>query len=240
MSNFIDIHSHILPGFDDGVSSYEEAIEVLRIAYQDGVSHIVATPHHVTGIMYQNPDEIISAIQKLQLKIDDLGIPIKIFPGMEIRICSELPDWVETEEVLKIDCSTDYILVEFPFLELPSYASQICFDLRLMGLKPVIAHPERNSDIIKNPLLLEEFVNMDCLIQLTSSSIIGKEGRSAQKISFDLIKAGLAHIVASDAHAPHHRVPNFSQAYKEVIKQAGREYTDELFFVNPARILNLL
>lgn len=238
MPDFIDIHSHILPGFDDGASDLKEALQILQIASNDGISHIVATPHHVEGVLYQSPEKIITAVEELREKAAQNNIPIDILPGMEIRLSSELPDWIESREILTINQSPKFILVEFPFSELPGYATQICFEIRLLGFIPVIAHPERNSDVIRKPRLMEDFIRMECLVQLTSSSLIGHEGKSAQKAAYELINKGLAHIVASDSHAPHHRIPHFDEAYQEVIKLAGQEVAEKMFKITPGEVIS--
>ena len=151
----IDIHCHILPHTDDGAETEETAIEMAKEAVDKGISAVIATPHHQNN-RYLNPKhDIINKVEKLQCLFKENDIPLQVLPGQEVRIYGELLEDIEKGEIVTLNHSS-YLLIELPFDSVPFYAKGLLTDLLAMGITPVIAHPERNRELIQN---LQRFMN---------------------------------------------------------------------------------
>lgn len=217
----IDIHSHILPGVDDGAQTIEESIQMAEAAVKDGITHIVATPHHNNGAYNNYKNNIKIQVAELNRKFKEKGIDLQVLPGQETRVFGEMIEGLSANEILPINDDTNYVFVEFPSSSVPRYASQLFFDMQVAGYQPVIVHPERNKAIIENPDLLYSFVKRGAFAQLTAASVCGKFGKKIKKYSEQLIEANLAHLIASDAHNTTSRGFCMSEAYSEVRKNYG-------------------
>lgn len=195
----IDLHSHILPGVDDGASDMAASLEMARRAYEEGITTLLATPHHQNGRYVNTKEQAIRQTGMLQSVIDQAGIDLKILPGQEVRLFGELLEDYQDGEILGLNDSK-YILVEFPSSGVPAFAEKMLFDMQLQGLIPVIAHPERNSEIIERPNTLYKLVKNGALAQVTAASLNGQFGKKIKKFSNQLVEANLVHFVAGDAH----------------------------------------
>ncbi len=231
---FVDIHSHILYGIDDGAVDAATAIEMLRLAAEDGTTHIAATPHFISG--YKSNTKVKKICGELQQMASDQGINIHIFPGNEVFISPDIPALYDNGDITAINNSS-YLLVEFPAMNIPIYTNNVFYNLQLRELVPIIAHPERNREIAEKPEILQEFVNRGILLQVNSGSITGLYGRKIQKIALKLIKAGLVHFVASDAHTCESRSPKLNSAAKIVEKEFGKDLVEKLFYRNGMTVL---
>jgi protein-tyrosine phosphatase len=199
----VDIHAHIIPGVDDGAESMEDSIAMLQKSAASGVDTIVATPHLMPGsymVSAEGRDEILL---KLQQKVVELDIPIKVLPGRECYLSPEIFEFEKDLKKLTINNAGKYVLVELPFHETPEYVYQIIFDFQMKGITPIIAHVERYHDVIYNPNFVMRFIEKDCLIQVNVGSVLGKYGSDIQKTSHILLRNRMAHIVASDMHTSH-------------------------------------
>ncbi|WP_226581145.1 tyrosine-protein phosphatase [Halobacillus litoralis] len=217
----IDIHSHILPGVDDGAQTIEESIRMAEAAVADGIKTIVATPHHKNGVFDNFKNNIAIQVAELNRTFQERGIDLEVLPGQETRVYGELVQGLEENEVLPINTNTNYVLVEFPSSSVPRFATQLFFDIQVAGYKPIIVHPERNKQIIENPDLLYSFVKKGAYVQLTAGSVCGHFGKKIKKFSEQLIEANLAHLIASDAHNTKTRGFCLSDAYGEVRENYG-------------------
>lgn len=219
----IDIHSHILPAVDDGSKSTAESLLMLEAAINTGIHTIVATPHY--NYKYtNNKAKILAEVEKLNQKIKTNNLNINILPGQEVRIYGELIEDYESEKLLTIADNGSYMLVELPFKQVPYFTDNLLYNIELHGIKPIIAHPERNSEFLENPEKLYNLVTKGALTQLTTSSLLGYFGKSIQKFSHQLIKANLVHTIATDAHNVSNRSFNMSEAYEEIMKKHGKDY----------------
>ncbi|WP_243293029.1 CpsB/CapC family capsule biosynthesis tyrosine phosphatase [Bacillus sp. FJAT-47783] len=195
----IDLHCHILPDVDDGAKHVTESLEMARKAVEEGITAIVATPHHKHEKYENESNFVIHKVNALQEAIDNEGIPLQIVPGQEVRIYGELLEDYDCHRVIGLNNSR-YVLIEFPSNHVPRYSEQLLYEMQTKGITPVIAHPERNSEIMQHPDILYKFVKKGAITQVTAGSLTGRFGKKIQKFSLDLIEARLAHIVASDAH----------------------------------------
>ena len=199
MNKMIDIHNHILIDVDDGPKTKEDAIALLKQANDEGVTEIIATPHHLSPTFdnaYENVQQKLNQLSELQ-ETKDLGI--KLYPGQEIRISDQVLPQLRKGEAIGLNHSR-YLLIEFPSRGVPHYANRLFFELQSEGYIPIIAHPERNKEISQNLDILYNLINQGALAQLTSSSLQGIQGKKIQKISIQMIENNLVHFIASDAH----------------------------------------
>lgn len=233
----IDIHSHILPGIDDGARSLEDALAMARIAIAEGITHIAATPHYKNGKFENKKHVILDAVANLQNEFDARGIDLTVFPGQEVRLHGEIISSIEQDEVLFADESNRYLLIEFPTMSIPHYAESLFFQLQQQGIIPIIVHPERNRKIIENPNRLLGFVEKGALAQLTASSYVGVFGKEIQKLSNQLIAANLVHVLASDAHNTRGRSFHMKEAFEKLAREFGDEKAS-YFQDNAKHIIN--
>ncbi len=208
----IDLHSHVLPGLDDGSRLLGESLDMARTAVRNNIDTIVATPHTLNGFFVNRWDEVVSLTQTIQKAIEAESIPLKLYPGMEAQICPELFDAIDEGYAATINDNSQYMLLEFSPFTLPSGSEELIFKLKLQGITPVIAHPERHL-ILQNDLKqLYSLVKHGALCQLTAVSITGYLGSYVQKSAENMIRNGLAHVIATDAHSNDQRILSLSAA----------------------------
>lgn len=233
----IDIHSHILHGIDDGARSLEDSLAMAELAVAEGITHILATPHHKNGKFENIKHDIIKHVNDLQDELDKRHIDLTVFPGQEVRLYGEVLDDIEKDEILFTDEGNHYLLIEFPTMTIPAYAETLFFQIQQNGITPVIVHPERNQEIIENPDILLDFVEKGALAQLTASSYLGVFGKEIAKVSKQLIEANLVHVLASDAHNTRGRAFNMKEAFAKIEKEFGKE-KKTYFLENAKNIIN--
>lgn len=234
MSNYIDTHNHILPGLDDGPDTMRETVEMAQVALQNGITKIIATPHR-NDYHHPSKQEILAMVELLVSALKKEAVPVDVYPGNELRIALELPEQLKSGEVLSL-ANSRYILLEFPFEGIPLFAEDVVFRLRVDGWTPILAHAERIYDIQRKPEHLRKFIDTGCIVQINSNSLTGELGRASQDIAVKLLKAGWVDIMATDAHAPYRRAPDFTDALKVASKIIGREAAERLVRDNPAKI----
>lgn len=218
----IDLHCHILPGIDDGARDLSESIEMAKVAAQQGIHTIVATPHHLNN-RYKNPQNaIIDRVRDLNKALLEEKINLNVLPGQETRIYGEMVEGYEIGEILPID-NTQYVLVEFSSSHVPRYTEKLFYDLQMKGLVPVIVHPERNQEIIERPELLYNLVKKGALSQVTAASICGDFGKKIKKFSMQLIDSNLTHFIASDAHNTSNRTFKMREAFDIIQAKYGND-----------------
>jgi protein-tyrosine phosphatase len=207
----IDLHAHILPGIDDGPATMAEALDVLRTAALDGVNVIAATPH-VRDDYPTTPETMERAVAAVRRAVDQEGILIQVVTGGEIAL-DQLPGLTD-EELRRFTLGKNgrYVLVEAPYVGWPLDIGERLFDVQLRGFTPVIGHAERNDEIQSRPERLRPLVEHGILVQVTAASLDGRLGRPSGDAARTLVATGLAHLVASDAHAPDLRRAGLSDA----------------------------
>lgn len=224
----IDLHCHILPGVDDGAQTIEDSLDMARYAVQQGITHILCTPHHNNG-KYINPKaDIIEKVAELQEVLDEHQIPLTVLEGQEVRLTTLLMDDLAKDRLLFTDLDDTYILIEFPSNSIPESAENIFYQLLDKGKVPVIVHPERNAGFIKEPNRLIEFLDMGCLAQLTAPSYVGKFGKEIQKTAKLMVENRMVQMVASDAHGINKRNFYLKEAYDAIAKDQGVELVDKM------------
>ncbi|MEK5361894.1 tyrosine-protein phosphatase [Peribacillus castrilensis] len=221
----IDLHCHILPGVDDGSPDMQESIVMAKRAVEAGITHIFATPHHLNERYVNVKDDIIDCVFELNECLQQENIPLSVHPGQELRIHRELFVSLEKGEVLTLDNTNKYLLLELPSGHVPSYTQELIYELLLKGITPIIVHPERNKELIENHNLLFKLVQEGALTQLTSDSIIGIFGKNVKSFSKKIIENNLTHFIATDAHNVTSRGFTLQKAYETITKAYGIERT---------------
>jgi protein-tyrosine phosphatase len=207
----IDLHTHVLPGVDDGPATLEESLSILRAAAADGVTRIVATPH-VRDDYPTRPETMERLVADLGTAARDAGIALDLLPGgeLDLSVLRELDD--STLHRFGLGGNPDLLLLEFPYHGWPLDIRETVFGLGLRGFAAVLAHPERNTEVQEAPERLRPLVDVGVLVQLTAASVDGRLGRRTQECARTLLDAGLAHVIASDAHMPAIREVGLSDA----------------------------
>ncbi|MGM0275393.1 tyrosine-protein phosphatase [Enterococcus sp. AZ080] len=223
----IDLHCHILPGIDDGPKTVKESIAMAEEAVRQGITHILCTPHHNQRFTNEKAD-VLLAVEDLQKELDRQSIPLTLFEGQEVRIKSNLIDEIKSGKILFADVADRYLLAELPTNSIPEYTESLFYELRQMGIVPIIVHPERNRGFQESPNLLLPYLNMGCLAQLTAPSIAGVYGKQIKKLSEQLIEHNLVQMIASDAHSRKNRDFYMEKAYKIVGKKYGIEVINKM------------
>jgi protein-tyrosine phosphatase len=207
----IDLHSHILPGLDDGVRDLTGAVELARAAAADGVTTIAATPH-VRDDYPTTPEHMEAARAAVVEAVANAGVDIRVVPGGELALTRL--DRLSEDDLRGFQLGGDsgHLLVETPYRGWPLDLHERVLQLRVAGWTPVLAHPERNDEVQEDPERLRPLVRAGVLVQLTAASVDGRLGRRARRSSETLLELRLAHLIASDAHAPELRGAGLAHA----------------------------
>ncbi|KPD05600.1 hypothetical protein AM501_25290 [Aneurinibacillus migulanus] len=235
----VDIHNHILWGLDDGAQSPEETLALARDAVQNGITHVIATPHHMDG-KYENPaSSIMQRVDEANRLLTEHEVPLTILPGMELHLYGEIvQDFRAAKQtLLTLNHTQSYVLLELPYDHVPAYTERLLFDLQMDGYIPVIAHPERNHAIRERPSTLYRMVERGVLAQITAASVAGKFSDKYQEISRKLIEHNLIHFIASDAHNVTRRGFALKAAYEWIDHKLGQQYT-RFFQENACRLIS--
>jgi protein-tyrosine phosphatase len=215
----IDLHSHILPGLDDGSRTIEDARALARRAAAEGVTAIAATPH-VRLDYPTRPEEMERGVIRLREDFVAHGIDVEVLHGgeLDLRMLMTLDD--DALRRFTLAQSGRYLLLEFPYSGWPAGLEDTVYGLGLRGFVAIVAHPERNRAVQSDPRRLAEAVRMGALVQITAASLDGRIGRSSQKAARRLLELGLAHVLASDAHTPEIREAGLADAAEAVGDEA--------------------
>jgi protein-tyrosine phosphatase len=233
----IDLHAHILPGLDDGARTMDESLAMSRVATNDGIEIVVATPHTGNGIYFNPRHTVLAAVEALNSRLQVEGIPLTVLPGADVYIQEDLVELLKDGEILTINDNMRYVNVEFPRHVMPPRYLDWMFRLLLAGFTPVFTHPERNSAVQRNPDILREWVEKGGLVQVTAMSLTGGFGREIEKCCKELMKLNLAHVFASDAHSATRRPPVLSKAFEIAETLVGTEYTRRMIEDHPRAII---
>ncbi len=233
----IDIHCHILPGIDDGPDTMDESVAMCRMAEQDGIHTIVATPHFSPEMQHRTADDLFDRIGKLESALEREQIRVRILPGADVAIFPELPDRAARERHLTIGGTGKYLLAEFPFGSVPRNWKDFLRALLDSGAVPVVTHPERHGWFLRHPEALYAIVEMGGMVQITAMSVTGGFGEDARRFCNFLLKHGLVHVIATDAHSIDSRPPLLSEAVNAASFQIPRERVMPLVTSIPAAIV---
>jgi len=234
----IDLHCHLLPGIDDGPATVTEALVLCRIALADGITHAVVTPHIHPGRWANTRASIARDCARLQHQLSEQNIPLQLGFAAEVRLTEQIMQQVENDEIPFYGTVDDYriMLLEFPHGHIVPGSEKLAAWLLERNIRPLIAHPERNRQVMKNPEHLRPFIEAGCWLQLTAGSLAGSFGERAEATARLLLEQDSVTVLASDGHNGQKRKPALSMAYGYVREHFGDERARRLFFDNPVAI----
>ncbi len=243
----IDLHAHILSGVDDGADTIEESLEMCRIASRDGIRTIVATPHTLNGLYQNDRSSILTKVHHLNTALSQfrnakskIRIPkfeIEILPGADVHLNDQTIPQLDGGKVATIGDKGKCLLLEFPFTGIPYGAEEVLHQLISRRVIPLISHPERNLEVEQDPKRYYQMIRMGCLGQVTAMSLTDGFGRDVGRLSKMLLKAGLVHIIASDAHSTDGRPPVLSPGVRAAAKIVGEQEALRMVTDYPQAIL---
>ena len=235
----IDVHCHYLPAVDDGARDIQDAIALVRAAREDGTRVAVLTPHVFAGRWDNSLSMLRPRFAAFRKLIASKRIDIRLCLGAEVHLLPESIQLVEAGEAPMLGAwdGMPVMLLELPDGRIPSNALSGVRHLLRLGVLPMIAHPERNKDVMRDVDVIEPFVLEGCLLQLTAASVIGEFGERAARASRELLDRGWATLVASDAHHRVNRPPRLRAAHQWLTEHYGADIASEMTSVAPARIV---
>lgn len=234
---FIDIHSHILFGVDDGSENLDYSLSMLRQAADFNVEHIMATPHATEVMTEEIGTQFIVRYNRLKTAAESDGIPVGISLGTELFFSERILEWLE-EPWATFNGLKKYLLFELPLFEIPENVDEFIFRCRMSGTVPVMAHPERYLRLHDAPDRILKWYHHGCLMQLNAGSLMGQFGERIRNFSRRLLESGMYQFLASDAHDLNDR--NFeilTRAALQVEEFMSREYAEILCHLNPGKAL---
>jgi len=228
----VDIHSHILPGVDDGSKSLEESVAMVKMAAEAGTTDIVATPH--ASLQYSfKPEAVGQRAAELAAAVPE----VRIYTGCDFHLSFDnIQDALANPRKYTIN-QKQYLLVEFPDMVTFSTTPQIFGELRRAGMVPIVTHPERNAFLQEKMDEMARWVEEGAYIQITGQSFFGMFGRRARDSAHELMKRGLVHFIASDAHDLTHRTTRLRESFDYIAGKFGSGVAERVFEQNPAAVV---
>lgn len=230
----VDIHSHILPEVDDGARSWEMAEDMCRMAVQDGIEHMVATPH-ANGQFSYDRDWLRDVLNELRQRTG--GKP-RLSLGCDFHFSAENRERLQKKPHSYTIEDSPYLLVEFSDFSVPPTVNGELEELLHRGLRPIITHPERNPLLQRKPERVLQWTKLGCAVQVTASAITGMWGVKAKKMARWLLECEAVHIVATDCHNIDGRPPILSAARDAIRRDYGQEVSQALTDANPRAVVN--
>ena len=232
-----DLHTHILPGVDDGAKTREETLVMSRVAAATGTRTILATPHRRDVTENWSVDHIRRLTVDMNAQNQEHGVELSLAVGMENHLSPDLPHEIAEGRALTMNGSR-YILVEMPFFGRPNYIEASLSEIQQSGLVPVLAHPERIEAFQQDPHLLARFIERGMLSQITAGSLVGYWGERVKQFTRELLYRGMAHVMASDTHAPTgRRSPELLPGIEAAVRVVGADAATAMAVDTPLAIL---
>ena len=232
----IDIHCHIVPNIDDGAKNINDALEMAKIAYSEGIRKIINTSHYHPSFDYKKGKELSHSINNFNYILKQNNIDIEVCIGNELYYSEDIIQIIEEREFYTLNNSR-YLLIEFPPMNFPKNILDILYEIKIRGYIPILAHVERYRYIHENINLIYDCINEGALIQVNSSSIMGKNGSEIKKVSNLLLDNNMIHFIATDAHSSTRRRPIIKETYDYVVKKYGDKKAETLFIQNPSKVI---
>jgi protein-tyrosine phosphatase len=233
-AGLVDIHSHILPGVDDGAPDVDASLRMAEVAVRDGISTMVATPH-LGGMSSGDSTVFAERLATLRLALAEAGISLDVRLGCEAAFLPNVGA-LAVAGALPTLADSRFVLLEWPQL-LPPYTDTALFELRLKGYRAILAHVERYRFIQSDVNILVGLVERGALTQITASSLLGRFGPDAQRTAEALLERRLAHVIASDAHGADDRAPTLARAARRAAEIVGEEAARSLVVDVPGAIV---
>lgn len=236
MEYFTDIHSHLLPGVDDGSRNMEQTLEMVKIAYENGIRKIIVTPHYNRRYNLVNAD-VFDVYDEVRTAIRQSALDMLLYLGNEIYYDSEVPELLEQGQINTL-AGSNYVLVEFSPVTVFQNIKEGLYQILLSGYRPILAHCERYQSIVEHRDYVKELIEMGVYIQVNATSVTGGNGRTAKKFVKQLMKSDDIHFIATDAHSDGTRAPKLDACVKWIGKKFGQDYVHTLLVQNPQKVLD--
>jgi protein-tyrosine phosphatase len=235
----IDLHAHLLPGIDDGPRTIAESVAMARVATANGIRTLVCTPHIHRAYPDNTPESIREGMGAVRQALEREGIGLEILPGGEISL--DRVDRLEEGDLraLSLGGNGTWLLLELPFQGWPLALPGILGDLEIRGFRVVLAHPERAESIQRAPDRVRDLVGRGALLQVTAGSFTGEHGPRARRCALALLRGGVAHLLASDAHSAGWRPPALREGLERAAAALRRQPEDLVWSVEegPRRVI---
>jgi protein-tyrosine phosphatase len=235
----IDLHCHLLPGVDDGSRNMEQSLSLAQQAVADGITHSVVTPHIHAGRYSNTRSSLEPVFLGFVAELAKADINLKLSLGGEVRLGIEILQLLEENEIPMLGQMDGYrvMLLEFPHSHILPGADKLVNFLLKKNIRPLIAHPERNKDVMRSLDKIYPFVQAGCMLQVTAGSLCGNFGSIAEQRAKQMLEKGWVTVLASDAHNEKHRPPKISEGRAVAEQIVGKQEADDLVFSMPQRIL---
>lgn len=233
----IDLHTHLLPGIDDGSTSLEQSLQMAQIAVADGITVMACTPHIYPGLYMNDAAGITAGRDKLQSHLNEAGIKLRLVVGADAHLVPELLSGLQSGRVPTLNQSRYFLLEPSHHVAVPNFDSSV-FEIMVAGYIPVITHPERLTWIEDHYPMFVDLAKRGAWLQVTSGAVLGKFGKRAKYWSERLLSEGWVHIIASDAHNTGRRSPQMAEALEQVIKRVGKREAMRMVLDRPQAILD--
>lgn len=232
----IDLHSHLLPGIDDGSPDIETTLKMARIAVDDGIAVMACTPHIYPGMFENNGPDIKRRVAELQAQLNEAGIALKLTWGADAHVAPDLMEKLKSGAAPSLN-DTRYFLLEPPHHVAPPKFAEFAFSFLAAGYVPVITHPERLSWIEEHYEAFCDLSDKGVWMQITAGSLTGRFGQAARYWGERMLDEGRVHILATDAHSPDRRPPLLAEGREAAIKWVGKQEAQHLVETRPLGIL---
>jgi protein-tyrosine phosphatase len=237
MIPLVDMHCHLLAGVDDGPRTEEEALEMCRIAWDEGIRLSVALAHQNERWKDVTPELIRERTRQLSRALVQAGVSLSVFPCAEVMVDPEIEASWERGDLLSIADRGQYLLIEMPrglFVDL----REIIQALRQKGVRPILAHPEQQPELLHDAGRIEQFIQAGCLVQVSSGNVTDPRARADGRALRDWFRRGIVHVLGSDGHSPRRRRPRMAEAYRQIIEWAGVSVADRVCSTNGTAIMH--
>lgn len=234
----IDIHTHILPGVDDGASDMEESIKILEKGRNEGIKTFVLTPHIRDNSDWNKIDYIKKTFVSLNKKCMERGLDVKLILGAELFLTSDLLDRLKNNTIATINGRGRYVLVELPFYQMPIYTDDVLFKLLMEEFVPIIAHPERYLYLNGKDEIIKKWLENGIMIQINTGSLNGRYGGEVKRSAKKFLKNGFVHFLGSDVHFFEDNHCFFSEAIEIASKIIGKDKIAQIVETFPAMVIN--
>ena len=233
----IDMHSHILPGLDDGAADWDQALAMARVAVEDGIAEMVCTPHWVLGKYENDREAVLLRFAEFEGRLAAEKIPLKVHMGMELRIDTSIPDRLKAGRLLTLNNGSGYILLELPDETMPENIHEFFWNLQINGYRPILSHVERNPYFRKNPHRLLHWVENGIFMQITAASLLEEFAEEIREFALFLVEHRPVHMLVTDTHSLRMRKPQLSGARRVIENLVGPETATRMVCDTPQRIL---
>ncbi len=234
----IDLHNHLLPGIDDGAKELEETLEFLRIAARDGVRTVTATPHMKPGVYDNSRETILECVAMVrEAQRGDEAEAVTLLPGAEVFFSGDVVQRARAGRLMTVGDGGRYVLLELPYQQIPLGVDDTIFQLRLLGLTPLLAHPERVAYYLEDIDRVAASVRLGALTQVTGNSVTGRFGSKAREFATRMLERRLVHVLASDSHDVRYRPPILSESVRAAAAVVGEAAARRMVEETPRAIL---